>query len=386
MADVRFDHVYKRYGENAYVIKDLNLEIRDHEFLVLVGPSGCGKSTALRMIAGLEEISEGDLYIGGRRVNEVQPKDRDIAMVFQNYALYPHMNVYKNLAFSLSLRHTPKEEIEQRVHRAAGMLGITDYLTRKPKELSGGQRQRVALGRALVRDPQVFLLDEPLSNLDAKLRVQTRTEISRLHQTTKTTFVYVTHDQVEAMTMGDRIAVLNAGIVQQLGTPQELYDTPANLFVAGFIGSPSMDFFNARLMRESGDGGSVVIGTGAEEHRLPLTGQAAEQLSGQATAEGRPVIAGIRPEDFSLVATEDGGAATLTGVVDVVEHLGSEQLVYLKLPGAMIPELVKAEKETQGSTARLAPDAHVRPGERITLAVDTSKIHLFDPASSTRFV
>jgi len=401
MADVRFDHVSKRYGENAFVIHDLNLEIRDHEFLVLVGPSGCGKSTALRMIAGLEEITEGDLYIGGVRVNDIAPKDRDIAMVFQNYALYPHMNVYDNMAFSLKLRGTPKPEIERQVNRAADMLGIRDYLMRKPKALSGGQRQRVALGRALVRDPKVFLLDEPLSNLDAKLRVQTRTEISRLHQATQTTFVYVTHDQVEAMTMGDRIAVLNAGIIQQLGTPQELYDTPSNLFVAGFIGSPAMDFFDGRLVK--GDrGASVEIGSGTEASTLRLTGEAAEQMSGQATSDGRPVVVGIRPEHFSLAdgATTAGG--TMAGVVDVVEHLGNEQLVYVRLPGTVLPESVKAAKEqaadtasgggaavataAPASTARLSPSARVSSGERVTLAVDTSKIHLFDSATTNRFV
>ncbi|HLZ23220.1 MAG TPA: sn-glycerol-3-phosphate ABC transporter ATP-binding protein UgpC [Ktedonobacterales bacterium] len=402
MADVRFDHVSKRYGENAFVIRDLNLEIHDHEFLVLVGPSGCGKSTALRMIAGLEEISEGDLYIGGVRVNDVAPKDRDIAMVFQNYALYPHMNVFDNMAFSLKLRGTPKAEIETQVHKAADMLGIGDYLMRKPKALSGGQRQRVALGRALVRDPKVFLLDEPLSNLDAKLRVQTRTEISRLHQATQTTFVYVTHDQVEAMTMGDRIAVLNAGIIQQLGTPQDLYDTPANLFVAGFIGSPAMDFFEGRLVKDEG-GASVVIGSGSEAYTLRLTGGAAEQLSGQATKDGRPVVMGIRPEHFSMADAESNAAGnTISGVVDVVEHLGNEQLIYVRLPGAVVPETVKAAKEqapdtdsgggaavavaAPDSTARLSPSVRVSPGEQVTLAVDTSKVHLFDPATTNRFV
>ncbi len=274
MAEVHFDHVYKTYGDTtSYVIRDLNLEIVDHEFLVLVGPSGCGKSTALRMIAGLEEISSGDLFIGGRRVNDVAPKDRDIAMVFQNYALYPHMSVFQNMAFSLKLKGMSRDEIDRRVQRAAAMLDIGAYLQRKPKQLSGGQRQRVALGRAIVREPQVFLMDEPLSNLDAKLRVQTRAEIARLHQQVPVTTVYVTHDQVEAMTMGDRIAVLNAGVIQQLGTPQELYDHPSNLFVAGFIGSPSMDFFNARLVR-TGAGAEVQIGEGADVHTLTLTGEA----------------------------------------------------------------------------------------------------------------
>ena len=397
MAEVRFEHVYKRYGENADVIRDLNLHIRDQEFLVLVGPSGCGKSTALRMIAGLEEISDGDLFIGDRRVNEVAPKDRDIAMVFQNYALYPHMSVFDNMAFSLKLRHMSKSDIEERVKKAAQMLGISEYLTRKPKELSGGQRQRVALGRALVRDPQVFLLDEPLSNLDAKLRVQTRAEISRLHQAAHTTFVYVTHDQVEAMTMGDRIAVLNAGVIQQLGTPQELYDIPANLFVAGFIGSPSMNFFSARLTKRADGGAEVTLGNGAETVTLPLSGQAAQQAAGQATATdgGRPVIVGIRPEEFRMDGAGPSGA-TLSGTVDVVEHLGNEQLVYVRLPGATVPEQVKQAKEqakeegsaveASTSTARLGPDATVKPGGRVTLSVDTTKIHLFDPTTTNRFV
>ncbi|HEX6797992.1 MAG TPA: sn-glycerol-3-phosphate ABC transporter ATP-binding protein UgpC [Ktedonobacterales bacterium] len=375
MAEVRFDHVYKRYGENSPVITDLNLEVLDREFLVLVGPSGCGKSTALRMIAGLEDISEGDLFIGERRVNDVAPKDRDIAMVFQNYALYPHMNVFDNLAFSLKLRHMDKAEIDQRVRKAAEMLGIGPYLQRKPGQLSGGQRQRVALGRALVREPQVFLMDEPLSNLDAKLRVQTRAEIARLHQQVPVTTVYVTHDQVEAMTMGDRIAVLNAGIIQQLGTPQELYDNPSNLFVAGFIGSPSMDFFNAKLVRQ-GEGSAALD---IEGHQIALGPALNAQLAGQATAEGRPVIAGIRPEEFSLAS--EGAPNTLTGVVDVVEHLGSEQLIYVQLPGAMVPETA----ETKGSTARIPTAATVRPGERITLAVDTTKIHVFDAATGNRF-
>jgi multiple sugar transport system ATP-binding protein len=379
MADVRFEHVYKRYGQNVNVISDLNLKVYDQEFLVLVGPSGCGKSTALRMIAGLEEITEGDLYIGNRRVNDVPPKDRDIAMVFQNYALYPHMNVYDNMAFSLKLRHMPKAEIDQRVKRAADMLGIREYLNRKPKELSGGQRQRVALGRALVREPQVFLMDEPLSNLDAKLRVQTRAEIARLHQAVKVTTIYVTHDQVEAMTMGDRIAVLNAGIIQQLGTPQELYDRPENLFVAGFIGSPSMDFFNARLVR-MGDTAMVIIGEGADARTLTLRGRAAQEVTGQATADGRSVIVGIRPEDFSL--SSESADSTLTGFVDVVEHLGNEQLVYLRIPGAIVPEAA----ETKGTTARLEPDVVVRPGDRLTLAVDTARIHVFDPVTTKRFV
>jgi multiple sugar transport system ATP-binding protein len=383
MAEVRFENVSKQYAQsNAYVIRDLNLDIRDHEFLVLVGPSGCGKSTALRMIAGLEEITEGDLYIGDRRVNDVPPKDRDIAMVFQNYALYPHMSVYDNMAFSLKLRHMHRKEIDQRVRQAAKILGISEYLTRKPRALSGGQRQRVALGRALVRDPKVFLLDEPLSNLDAKLRGQTRTEIARLHQQTGTTFVYVTHDQVEAMTMGDRIAVLNAGIIQQLGTPQVLYDTPANLFVAGFIGSPTMAFFEGRLVRQ-GDGDAVVmIGGGANASTLSLAGTPSAYLAGQATGgEGRAVVAGIRPED--LRPATQGAPNTIIGTVDVVEHLGNEQLVYLQVPGAMVS---KSAESGGGVTARIGPSVILRPGETIALAVDVAKLHLFDPSTTQRFV
>ena len=314
------------------VISDLNLVVNDGEFLVLVGPSGCGKSTALRMIAGLEAITEGDLFIGDAGSMTSAPKDRDIAMVFQNYALYPHMTVYRQPGVSLKLRHAKRQEIEQRVQKAAQMLGIGEYLRRRPRELSGGQRQRVALGRALVREPQVFLLDEPLSNLDAKLRVQTRAEISRLHQATGTTFVYVTHDQVEAMTMGDRIAVLNAGIIQQLGMPQELYDTPANLFVAGFIGSPAMDFFRGRLVQVDGRL-MVEMGDGSEAKRLSLRGESAARLTHMATATGNSVTVGIRPEDVRLAAP--GETDTIDGTVEVVEHLGNELLVYLRVPGLL---------------------------------------------------
>ncbi len=258
MARVQFEHVYKRFGK-VEIVHDVDLDIKDKEFLVLVGPSGCGKSTCLRMVAGLEEISEGDIKIGERIVNNVDPKDRDIAMVFQNYALYPHMTVHDNMAFGLKLRHLPKNEIKKRVDDAAEILGLEKFLQRKPKELSGGQRQRVALGRAIVRDAQVFLLDEPLSNLDAKLRVQTRAEITKIHQRVATTFIYVTHDQVEAMTMGTRIALLNAGIIQQIGPPQELYDHPSNLFVAGFIGSPAMNFFTGAKVVTDGDKTIIVL-------------------------------------------------------------------------------------------------------------------------------
>src|SRR5215471_20777507 len=265
MARVEFEHVYKRFNK-VEVVHDINLDIKDKEFLVLVGPSGCGKSTCLRMVAGLEDVSEGDIYIGDRIVNNVAPKDRDIAMVFQNYALYPHMSVYDNMAFGLKLRHFPKDQINQRVAEAADILGLQQLLKRKPKELSGGQRQRVALGRAIVREAQVFLMDEPLSNLDAKLRVETRANIIKLHQRVQTTFVYVTHDQTEAMTMGSRIAVLDKGVVQQLGTPQELYDHPANLFTAGFIGSPAMNFFeNVQVVGDGERTGIVLEGMGMVE-------------------------------------------------------------------------------------------------------------------------
>ena len=373
MADVRFEHVYKRYGENTPVITDLNLHIEDHEFLVLVGPSGCGKSTALRMIAGLEEISDGTLYIGDRAVNDVAPKDRDIAMVFQNYALYPHMSVYDNMAFSLKLRGTAKDEIETRVNHAADMLGIREYLPRKPKALSGGQRQRVALGRALVREPKVFLLDEPLSNLDAKLRVATRTEIARLHQATKTTFVYVTHDQVEAMTMGDRIAVLNAGLIQQLGSPQELYERPANLFVAGFIGSPAMDFFNGSIKR-AGDGATLVIG----DRTIALAGPSAAAATNAASSGERKIVAGIRPEDLRLASESDPN--TIVGVVDVVEHLGNEQLIYMQSAASRTSE----SSEVKGVTARVAPEAIVRPGDKVAIALDPARVHLFDVETGKR--
>src|SRR5437660_10500986 len=288
MARVQFDHVYKRFGK-VEVVHDINLDVLDKEFLVLVGPSGCGKSTCLRMVAGLEEATEGEISIGDRVVNGVDPKDRDIAMVFQNYALYPHMTVFDNMAFGLKLRHFPKNEIKKRVEEAAGILGLEKFLERKPKELSGGQRQRVALGRAIVREAQVFLMDEPLSNLDAKLRVATRAEIIKLHQRIKTTGIYVTHDQVEAMTMGDRIAVLNGGIIQQLGTPQELYEHPSNLFVAGFIGSPAMNFFPDAKIANT-DGTTKIVLEDIGEVSVP-------QLYAERAraAAGKKLTFGIRP-------------------------------------------------------------------------------------------
>src|SRR5512139_2881732 len=289
MASVKYEHVFKRYGE-VVAVNDLNIEIADKEFLVFVGPSGCGKTTSLRLLAGLEEITEGNIYIGDRLVNDVAPKDRDIAMVFQSYALYPHMSVYENMAFGLKLRKTPKAEIDRRVKEAAQILGIELLLDRKPKQLSGGQRQRVAVGRAIVREPKVFLFDEPLSNLDAKLRVETRANLSKLHQQLQTTFIYVTHDQIEAMTMASRIAVINKGLLQQVDTPQMLYDHPDNLFVAGFIGSPAMNFFKTKLVR--GDGKLFVDG-GSFKLEVP-----AFRTDAYSKFVDKPVIMGIRPEDI----------------------------------------------------------------------------------------
>ena len=361
MARVLFDHVYKRFGK-VEVVHDINLDIKDKEFLVLVGPSGCGKSTCLRMIAGLEEITEGELYIGERIVNGVDPKDRDIAMVFQNYALYPHMTVFDNMAFGLKLRHVPKEQVKKRVEEAADILGLGQYLQRKPKELSGGQRQRVALGRAIVREAQVFLLDEPLSNLDAKLRVQTRSEIIKIHQRVQTTFVYVTHDQTEAMTMGDRIAVLNAGYIQQIGPPQELYDHPSNLFVAGFIGSPAMNFFNGAKVVSDGDKTRIDIDSVGQVDVPPLYAGRTRETA------GRNLTFGTRPEhlaDEALLPPEARNGSTITAPVDVVEHLGSELLVHMTVAGKPL-------------VARLDPHSSAHTGGTVDLHVDTDNIHLFD--------
>ena len=364
MARVAFEHVYKNFNK-VEVVHDINLDVRDKEFLVLVGPSGCGKSTCLRMVAGLEEPTAGEIYIGERVVNNVDPKDRDIAMVFQNYALYPHMTVFDNMAFGLKLRHVPATEIKKRVEEAADILGLQQYLKRKPKELSGGQRQRVALGRALVRSAQVFLLDEPLSNLDAKLRVQTRSEIIKIHQRVQTTFIYVTHDQVEAMTMGTRIAVLNAGFVQQIGPPQELYDHPSNLFVAGFIGSPAMNFFPDVQVTNDGDVTEVVVPGFGKVEVPPLYKQQARE------AAGRKLTMGIRPEHFEDVSTlppDAQNGSTMTAPVEVVEHLGNELLVYM------------TGKDRQ-LVARLDPRSHARTGETLKLHVENENMHLFDSES-----
>ncbi|MCI8538098.1 MAG: sn-glycerol-3-phosphate ABC transporter ATP-binding protein UgpC [Oscillospiraceae bacterium] len=361
MANISFRHVKKTYPGGVTVIPDLNLEIADKEFVILVGPSGCGKSTTLRMIAGLEEVSEGELYIGDRVVNDVAPKDRDIAMVFQSYALYPHMTVYKNIAFGLELRKMPKDEIDKKVHEAAKVLDLEHLLNRKPKALSGGQRQRVALGRAMVRDPAVFLLDEPLSNLDAKLRTAMRAEITRLHKKLDTTFVYVTHDQTEAMTMGDRIVVMKDGIIQQVDTPQNLYDFPVNLFVAGFIGSPQMNFVDVTLKK---DGGNYALQFGKYTIPLPAGKGEAAKLDPYV---GKEVVMGIRPEDF----VDDGSSnATIEADVDIAELMGAEINLHLNCQDNRI-------------VVRLPSSFRTTSGAHIKLGVKTEKIHLFEKDKET---
>jgi len=353
MATVTYDHVTKRFGD-VIAVNDLNLAVRDAEFLVLVGPSGCGKTTALRMLAGLEEQSTGSIFIGERLVNDVAPKDRDIAMVFQNYALYPHMSVYDNIAFGLRLRGVPKQEIERRVNEVAQMLSIGQLLKRKPKELSGGQRQRVAVGRAIAREPAVFLMDEPLSNLDAKLRIQTRAMLQKLHQRLRRTTIYVTHDQVEAMTMGDRIAVMNAGELQQLDTPEVLHERPVNMFVAGFIGSPAMNFFPAKVV---GSPGNAVADAGF--FKAPLSGKAAE-------AVGKEVILGVRPEDIDDLAHEpQNGHLAVEARVDVVEFLGNELQLMLAA-------------DNQTFVARVGTETQTRPGAPLRVGLNLMKLHVFD--------
>lgn len=369
MASLSLKHIYKKYAGGVVAVTDFNLDIKDKEFIILVGPSGCGKSTTLRMIAGLEEISEGELYIGDRLVNDVPPKDRDIAMVFQNYALYPHMTVFDNMAFGLKLRHTPKEEIRRRVEGAAKALDISHLLDRKPKALSGGQRQRVALGRAIVREPKVFLLDEPLSNLDAKLRAQMRTELSKLHKRLGTTFIYVTHDQIEAMTMGDRIVVMRDGIVQQVDTPQNLYERPKNVFVAGFMGSPQMNFMDAKLLEINGKY-MVEFGTATDSSNGKYSIVLPEgKVKGMDIKSyiGKDIVLGIRPEHLHdegifLSAAKQG---IVKAHVDVTEMMGAETYLYLTLAG-------------QSVTARVAPRTTVKPGDTIEIALDINKIHLFD--------
>ena len=344
MASVTYDHVVKRYTADLTVVKDFNVEVKDKEFMVLVGPSGCGKSTALRMLAGLEAISEGQIRIGDRVVNNVAAKNRDIAMVFQSYALYPHMSVYDNMAFPLQMKKMPKADIDKQVKNASRILGLDNFLQRKPRALSGGQRQRVALGRAIVRNPQVFLLDEPLSNLDAKLRGQTRIELQKLHRDLETTFIYVTHDQVEAMTMGDRIAIMNAGILQQVGTPGDIYDHPANLFVAGFIGSPTMNFVPVTIQDGTAKAASFEV-------KLP-----------KSVAAQKGTL-GFRPEAVTDRVTENGSSMDMK--VDVVERLGSDQFLY-------------GQVGSDSVTARVDPRMAVAVGDQVKLGLDTRSLHLFD--------
>ncbi len=361
MASVTFRNVVKRFGD-VEVIKDMNLEIADKEFVVFVGPSGCGKSTNLRMLAGLEEITEGEILIGDRVVNDVPPKDRDIAMVFQSYALYPHMTVYDNMAFGLKLRKTPKEEIDRRVKEAASILGLENLLDRKPKALSGGQRQRVAVGRAIVREPAVFLMDEPLSNLDAKLRVSARAEITKLHKRLETTFIYVTHDQVEAMTMGDRIAVLHDGILQQVDSPRNLYNVPDNVFVAGFIGSPSMNFFDGTLVDEDG---KMFVDTGDFRVQVP------DEKKGAYTGYvGKEVIFGIRPEHVHAPAYAPPmiSPAKIKADVEVVELLGHELHLYLS-------------SGKNSFVATVDTRMQLGIGDTIELVMDMNNMHLFDKQS-----
>ncbi|HWQ78981.1 MAG TPA: sn-glycerol-3-phosphate ABC transporter ATP-binding protein UgpC [Anaerovoracaceae bacterium] len=359
MAKISLKNIKKIYPGNVVAVQDFNLEIEDNEFIILVGPSGCGKSTTLRMIAGLEDISEGELYIGDRLVNDVAPKDRDIAMVFQNYALYPHMTVFKNMAFGLTLRKMPKEEIRQKVEEAARILDIQHLLDRKPKALSGGQRQRVALGRAMVRNPAVFLLDEPLSNLDAKLRNQMRAEISKLHKDLGTTFVYVTHDQTEAMTMGDRIVVMKDGFIQQIDTPQNLYNKPSNLFVGGFIGTPQMNFINGTIIKTESGYAAEFAG-----HRITLPESKHKNL---ASYEGKEVVLGIRPEDF---AVREAGGEAVEMKVDLVELMGAEMYLHCNLDEIKL-------------TVRTPVIDGLKSDSTLFLTFNSQKIHIFDKQTET---
>ena len=361
MASVTFDHVTKAYADDVIAVNDLDLLVKDGEFLVLVGPSGCGKTTALRCLAGLEEITDGQIKIDDRVVNRVPSKDRNIAMVFQSYALYPHMTVFNNLAFGLKLMKTPKQEIKRRVEEAAKILNLERFLDRKPRALSGGQRQRVALGRAIVREPAAFLMDEPLSNLDAKLRVQTRAEISRIQQRLGTTTVYVTHDQVEAMTMGDRIAVMKEGILQQVGPPPELYTRPVNKFVAAFIGSPSMNFAKVHA-----DDGKLKMGN----HLLQLTGSRAKVASDR---KGRELEIGFRPEDMEIANGSGDGAVRFPAKIEVVEYLGNQELLHADAEGNDVVALVSSDKK-------------VKVGDNVEFTIPTDKLHLFDPETDESLV
>jgi multiple sugar transport system ATP-binding protein len=384
MAEIALEHITKRYGDGYEAVKDMNLDIADGEFMILVGPSGCGKSTALRMVAGLEDITDGELKIGGRVVNDRAPKDRDIAMVFQNYALYPHMTVRENMGFALQLAKVPQAEIDQKVNEAAHILDLEQHLERKPANLSGGQRQRVAMGRAIVRNPSAFLMDEPLSNLDAKLRVQMRTEISRIQQRFETTTIYVTHDQTEALTLGDRIAVMRSGVLQQVGAPSELYGHPINLFVAGFIGSPSMNFLGGEL-----DGDHVKLPIG----EMAIPDVLRPRLESGPGGGHRGVIVGLRPEDFedaALVGDRSRGV-TFTSKIDVLESMGSEYYAYFNLESEQVSsreleELAQdagaADLPTQEGSqvvARLEAASRVRQGQEAELWFNSEHLHLFDP-------
>ncbi len=390
MAEIGYEHVSKIYPDGTKAVHDLELEIRDGELMVLVGPSGCGKTTALRMLAGLEEISEGEIRIGDRIVNDLTPRDRDIAMVFQSYALYPHMTVADNLAFGLKLRKLPKNEVKERVQRAARILQIEEFLKRKPRALSGGQRQRVAMGRAIVREPQAFLMDEPLSNLDAKLRVQMRAEIHQLQRRLGVTTIYVTHDQVEAMTMGDRVAVMNAGHLQQVDTPQVLYDQPVNEFVAGFIGSPSINLVESELATSNGH---LEVSLG--EHKLAVDDKIARNRSSLGDYVGKKIILGIRPEDFEDAAIEPDAPADrrIKVTADLTEPLGSEVLVHFGTEATAVVSSAAAadvgedadirlgeeDEVTTRLIARVSPKSHVALGQEVELAVDTTRLYFFDP-------
>jgi len=379
MATVVLEGINKVYDNGFQAIHDLDLDIADGEFLVLVGPSGCGKSTALRMIAGLETVSGGVMRIGDRVVNDVEPKDRDIAMVFQNYALYPHMTVYDNVGFALKLAKVPKGEIDERVRKASAILELDDYLDSKPGQLSGGQRQRVAMGRAIVRQPSVFLMDEPLSNLDAKLRVQMRAEIAALQRDLGVTTFYVTHDQVEAMTMGDRVAVIKDGYLQQVATPQELYDRPDNVFVGAFIGSPSMNLYAATVHLD-GDGGTVALGS----NTIQLYPESIEKRSALRAYDGKDVIAGIRPEDFEDAAFVDGASAdrALTSQVQLVESLGSEVMVHFDIDARTVdsgdPDAVEEAGRSANAVGRFNPRSRARLGVTVQVAVASENMHFFD--------
>jgi multiple sugar transport system ATP-binding protein len=392
MATLLINDVSKRYPNGVEAVSHLSLEVEDGEFVILVGPSGCGKTTALRMVAGLEDVTDGTIELGGRVVNELSPRDRDMAMVFQNYALYPHMTVADNIGFALKLRKLPKAEVKERVAEAARVLGLTEHLGRKPSQLSGGQRQRVAMGRAIVRSPTAFLMDEPLSNLDAKLRVHMRAEVARIQRRLAVATLYVTHDQVEAMTMGDRVAVMRSGQLQQYAAPQELYERPANLFVAAFIGSPAMNLYQASV-----DEAGAVLRLGEQNLAMP------SRLRGDGVIgayRGRPVVVGIRPEELvdAALGGGDGAGRRLEGSVDLVEELGSEKLVHFRIEASRVSAsdalLSGAEEEREelaageigaetatAGVARVAARSRIRAGERVTFVLDTDHLHVFDPDS-----